>query len=136
MLRSALTLATLMTVALAALAPSRVAAGQPVIATPMLTAASTGDGQRLECRVINVSKKPVTVTTELIKSDGTVASGGGGCEIAPGREGCLASGICSATIFVCRAYCRFTGASAKKIRGSILLKPASTGETLVALPAE
>lgn len=113
-----------------------VAAAEPELTTPLITASNVGEGRTIECRWVNVSKKPVTVTADLIADDAILVSSSGACTVAPDEEGCPTSITCGVPAFACRAHCRFRGASKAKIRAAIILTPSSTGDTLVALPAE
>jgi hypothetical protein len=126
-------LAMLLLVALAMIVGRPASAGQ--IVTPMMTASNVGEGQSMECRVANVGTKTQSITVELINAETGEAVGSQTCDTAPGHEGCFAFAVCAAPDFVCRAYCRFVAKSVRRIRGSILLTPVSTGDALVALPA-
>jgi hypothetical protein len=114
------------------LAPLVHAAG---LATPILSSSNVGNGQCLECLAVNIHKKPVTVTVELIEIAGGTVVGSIMCSnLAPGT-GCGAVPVCCSAP-ACDAFCRFTGASKTKIRASIALTPLSTSDVITTLPAQ
>lgn len=132
-----ITLATLAVLAL----PTLAAGGSfpAVLTTPLLPASNaahhdTGE-QRLECRVVNISSTSVLVTVELIEGNGVVYDSDSSL-VPPRQEGPRAEGRCATPDFVCEAYCRFTGGVGGQLRGSIILAPSTTGNALVALPAQ
>jgi hypothetical protein len=100
----------------------------------MLTASNVGEGRQLKCHVVNVGTKAQEITTELIVSNGVIVQSQT-CTAQPGQEGCLVLGVCESPTFVCRAYCRFAAKSTRRIRGSIILTPSTTGDAVAALPA-
>jgi hypothetical protein len=90
-------------------------------------------GETLRCRVVNVGKKPATVTVQLI--DGT------GANVAvntfPGCDGVTPlapNAFCSAAAAGTEsAYCRIT-TSSKAIRGLLTIELQSGGGPTVAVP--
>ena len=99
-----------------------------------MTASNVGEGRQIECRVVNVGTKSQEITTDLILDSGIVVDSST-CTVEAGKEGCVAFGRCESPAFYCRAYCRFAAKSTRKIRGSILLTPPTTGDAVAALPA-
>lgn len=89
-------------------------AAAPAYAAPVLVTAPlfAGVGQNILCRVQNVSTVSQTVTIEALSNTGAVQNGST-VTLTPGLE----TFIASATDGSARS-CRFSGASAKRIRAA------------------
>jgi hypothetical protein len=95
---------------------------------------AAGDG--IECRVVNVGRSALQMTSEGVNPDGSVF-GRQSARVDPGKEGPTIAGTCgAATGGFCAAYCRFTARSKKSMRGSITTVSASLQQATAALPAE
>jgi hypothetical protein len=95
---------------------------------------AAGDG--IECRVVNVGRSALQMTSEGVNPDGSVF-GRQSARVDPGKEGPTIAGTCGAAAGgFCAAYCRFTARSKKSMRGSITTVSASLQQATAALPAE
>ena len=93
-------------------------------------------GDQIECRVVNVGKTAIQVTSEGVNPDGTVF-GRQSARVDPGKEGPSITGVCNAASGgFCAAYCRFTGPSKSAMRGSTTAVSGSLHEATAALPAQ
>jgi hypothetical protein len=106
----------------------------PAYAGELFTPALPANGAQFqECRIVNVSGSPKTVTTEAFNSTGASSSGPYTQTLAPGEAGGFSlSGIYASM------YCKFTvPGKTDNYRGSIdVLDPTTTPtQIVVALPA-
>jgi len=103
------------------------------VSTSILRQAA-GDG--IECRVVNVGRSALQMTSEGVNPDGSVF-GRQSARVDPGKEGPSIVGMCGAAAGgFCAAYCRFTAPSKRAMRGSITAVSASLQEATAALPAQ
>ena len=90
-------------------------------------------GEDLRCRVVNVGKKPATVTVKLIDNTGASVAD----NTFPGCDGVTPlapNEFCSAAVTGTKsAYCRIT-TSSKAIRGLLTIEPLGGGSATVAVP--
>lgn len=112
------------------------AAGSAWGATVSTSVLRQAAGDRVECRVVNVGRSAIQMTSEGVGPDGTVF-GRQSALVDPGREGPSVAGVCNAPSGgFCGAYCRFTAPSKKSMRGSITAVSSSLQEATAALPAQ
>lgn len=113
----------------ASLIGARAALARPLV-TPMLTATSN---QNLECRAVYVGPSEALITAELVSWTGSVVDSST-CLSSPGEEICEAEGPSGVPYSV--GYCRFSGASPKRLRGAIIVNGFLSDPIAAALPAE
>jgi hypothetical protein len=113
--------------------PTYATAAAPLTTAPL--SAGFGTANVMFCEVVNVGKTPLSLTVELMRSDGTL-QGVCGPVLNPGEAAASCGGSVSAGFSY---YCRFTGGSKRQVRASIVAYNDSGGSALVqtaALPAQ
>lgn len=89
-------------------------------------------GQLAGCEVVNVGKKPLSITVSITAFDGTILYSPGAQMVLPGQGGYAFVTLSTERHFYCSFL--FSG-SAKDIRGSLEVLDSTTGNPLVTLPA-
>lgn len=109
-----------------------VATGEFASAATVLTTPAVygGSGESKGCTVINVGTKPVTISVEIMRSDGTAFASSPNCTLQAGQ----ADGGCNVADFAIGGnYCRFTlvKGSKKNVQAAIDLSTGGTSRLVI-----